>query len=147
MILVFACAWVSIPYIQFYANFFVSFRQEIKSIEVLVQDFLTAMSNKDADKAYALMSSESDAQNQLSNIDTQLQGNKYVIFEGFREISLNEVNISQFGTYKYAEVSGDVYYEEGFIGDFTAKVVKEGQEWKIQWLTVNAPAGKFAKVK
>lgn len=147
VIVLLAGVWISIPYIQFFVNFAVSFPQEIKRIEVLVQDFLTAMSSKDTDAAYEMMSTEGDAQTQRSNIDTLLQGKNYVVFEGFREISLKDINISQYGAYKYAEVSGDVFYDGGFVGDFSGKLVKEGEGWRIQWLTVNAPVEKFVNAK
>lgn len=147
VIVLLAGVWVSIPYIQFFVNFWVSIPQETKSIGAMVDDFLTAMANKETEKAYTMGTSQGDANTWQAGIDNLLQGNNFVLFEGYREISLTNINISQFGTEKYAEVQGDVMYEGDFIGTFSADVVKEGQLWKFRSVTVNAPAEKFARVK
>jgi hypothetical protein len=73
-----------------------------------------------------------------------------VLFEGYESLQIETLNIGPAystdpnepqGT--VARVGGSVSYADGYKGKLQAILEKEDNEWKLDYIRVNAPAEKF----
>jgi len=136
---------ISIPICQFMFGFFGSFPEEMKNTSQVIDEYLSAMAQKDAQRAYKVVYVNGNESIALADLEGLVNGNNYFVFEDYREHSFTGFEMTQVGSVKYAEISGDVTYETNFVGQFSAVLVKENGVWKIQGIQVVAPAEKFGK--
>lgn len=118
-------------------------------IEAVLDQFMTAMVNKDAERACTLFSNRAKRQMSCAEIASWLEGNDYVLFEGYESLHVKTLSVGPAhstdpeqpqGT--VARVSGGVNYAGGYEGGFQAILEKEDGEWKLDNIRVNAPSGK-----
>lgn len=136
---------ISIPICQFMFGFFGSFPEEMKNTSQVIDEYLSAMAQKDAQRAYKVVYVNGNESIALADLEGLVNGNNYFVFKDYREHSFTGFEMTQVGSVKYAEISGDVTYETNFVGQFSAVLVKENGVWKIQGIHVFAPAEKFGK--
>jgi hypothetical protein len=61
---------------------------ERPNVEKVIDQFMRAMADKDADRAYALFSSRSKRKTPLADIEKLTEGKNYKLFEGYRSVEL-----------------------------------------------------------
>jgi len=134
---------LALPVCQFFVGFVSSFPEESSSVAQVLDEYLAALANQDAERAYVVVSRSAEAQLNLEILENLVQGNNYRVFEGYQEISFTDFELTQFGSDRSAEVSGYVSYTDNYVGDFSAVLVKENGTWKIQMMQVNVPPDKI----
>lgn len=124
--------------------------QERGPVESVLDAFMKYMATKDHDRAYALLSPRAQKQYPLSSLQGLTEGNNYVLYEGYKSLSIASINISlkiepdenqPQGT--VAEVSGTVTYEDDIQGTYSAVLEKIADIWKIYGIFVTVPPEKF----
>jgi hypothetical protein len=127
---------------------------KIKSEEApvisVIDSYMRFMVARDADSAYALFSPRMRRQFPISKAEELLEGNNYFVFEGYRSLNLNNLNISKDlntnpdlpqGT--VARVTGTITYEGGIQGTFTATLEKVDGKWLIYSINNDIPPSKI----
>ncbi len=119
-------------------------------VEAVIDTFMKRMVAKDTDNAYALFSPRMKGQFPESKLVELIQGNNYVLFEGYQNLSIENLKISAVvnanpdlpqGT--VATVSGTIGYEGGFTGTFTGTFEKVEGHWLIYGINITVPPDKF----
>jgi F0F1-type ATP synthase membrane subunit c/vacuolar-type H+-ATPase subunit K len=125
---------------------------EEPKVEKVIDEYLNAMAAQDATKAYSLVSTRAKRNVALGDVQKGLEGNNYTLFEGYESIAMANFNLNltsdpdpTMPQGQVAEVDGTVSYADGFTGDFNAVLEKEGEEWRLYSINVNAPADKFGQ--
>jgi hypothetical protein len=115
----------------------------------VLDSFMRAMVDKDADKALSLFSSRAQKQMSKSDLEKMWEGNNYVLFEGYQSLEIGNLNISKdFNTNQnlpqgtVAKVDGTVSYQGSFTGHFDAVLEKEGDTWRLFHINVVVPPDK-----
>jgi hypothetical protein len=120
------------------------------NVAAVLDEFMKAMANKNAEHAYSLFSSRAKQQVPSSEIESWLEGANFVLFDGYDTLQVRTLNINLVhntdpskpqGT--VAQVSGSINYAGGYEGSFQAILEKEGDGWMLDHIQVNAPAEKF----
>lgn len=115
-------------------------------IENVIDAFMRAMANKDADQAHALFSGRAQTQTPRSALERMLKTNDFVSFYGYKKVEVASLYIGPAintnpsapqGT--VARVSGRLFYEGGYTGNFQATLEKENNEWKLYSIKVTIP--------
>lgn len=123
---------------------------ETPLVEQVIDEFMTIMEAKDAAAAYALFSTRAQHKLSLADGEKLLEGNNYALFEGYRSVAIDQINIiasftpdpnAPQGT--VAEVAGTVTYTGGATGTFTAVLEKENDKWRLFAISVSVPPDKF----
>jgi hypothetical protein len=119
-------------------------------VEAVLNRFMEDMKAKDAEAAYSLFSPRSKNGMSMSELEKRLQGNNYVLFDGFESLSVQTLNVSASfnsdpdkpqGT--IANVNGTINYEDGITGTFTAVLEKVDGEWMLYNVNITVPPDKF----
>lgn len=127
-----------------------SIASEQAAIAPVVDHFMQAMAQRDANAAYQLFSSRAQRQTTLANISKLLDGANYVLFDGYQSVAIDSTNLTNAvntnpdvpqGT--VAEVSGKVSYRGGVTGTFRATLEKEGDAWRLFSINVVVPPDKL----
>lgn len=129
----------------FVYDFAASFPQEMNATIQVLDEYMKAMADRDAPRAFAVVAKSSEPPIALNDLESLLRGNNYILFKGYRDLALTGFNLTQTGADKYAEVEGNVLYEGNFVGEFSANVIKENGDWKIQTIKVSVPPDKFGQ--
>jgi hypothetical protein len=123
---------------------------EKPEVENVIDGYLSSMDSQDAGQAYTLISTRAKRNVLLADIEKCLEGNNYKVFEGYREIALTNFTLGLASDSDpdmpqglVAEVDGVISYADGFIGDFTAVLEQDGEEWRLFSINVNVPPDKF----
>jgi hypothetical protein len=123
---------------------------ETGPVTVVLDEFMTHMENQDVESAYALFSPRAQRQIPLSDIQDMLEGNNYILFEGYQNLSIVNLNISAAANTNpdlpqgtVATVTGTITYDEDIQGSFDATLEKVGETWMIDGVWVNVPPDKF----
>jgi hypothetical protein len=110
-----------------------------------------AMLDKDSTSAYALFSTRSKRNIPLTEIQKMLQGNNYILFEGYQKATVTFVNITYAANTNprrpqgtVANIKGTIQYTGGFTGRFEAVLEQENKEWKIFYIDVTVPPDKLS---
>ena len=121
-------------------------------VESVLDEFMNAMLVEDTVKAYALYSPRAQRQISVSDLEELLNGNNFVIIEGYRHLEIGNLkilatrntndNLPQ-GT--VAEVSGVVFYEDNFSGKFDATLEKVDGEWLLHFINIVVPPNKLTQ--
>jgi len=119
-------------------------------VEQIIDHFMCAMANKDVDAAYALFVTRYREQTPLSNFEEMLEGNNYVLFEGYQHVEVTYLYLATAMNTdpnrpqgKVIEAKGTILYEGGLAGSFTATLEKENDVWKLFGIYVTVPPEKF----
>jgi hypothetical protein len=119
-------------------------------VESVLNDYMRYMANKNAESAYALFSPRAQRQIPISKIQEMLEGNNYILFEGYQSLSVSNLNISAAvntnpdlpqGT--VAKVTGVINFEGGIQGSFNGTLEKVGGKWMIDGIYVTVPPDKL----
>lgn len=125
---------------------------ERDDVEQVIYEFMSAMARRDTDAAYALFSTRAQRHVSLSQIEELLEGNNFVLFDGYQSASVMNLNLSAaFNTNPdlpqgtVAKVNGVVTYEGGYTGSFNAMLEQEKGEWRLFNIHVTVPPNKLEK--
>lgn len=119
-------------------------------VESVLDTFMTHMAKKDAESAYALLSPRVQRKASPDDLEKQLVGNNYILFDGYKNLSVQNINLTATvnanpdlpqGT--VAKVAGVVSYDGGFKGQINAVLEKVEDVWKIYSVNVTVPPDKF----
>jgi hypothetical protein len=120
------------------------------TIESVIDAYMIALADQDAQRAYALMSTRAKRNVSLADIEMGLQGNNYTVFEGYQSLTVTDLTINftsdpdpDMPQGEVAEVQGMISYTYDFTGTFAVVLEKEGDEWRIYGINVNVPPDKF----
>ncbi len=129
---------------------FVQVAQEKAPVESVLDSFMQLMVDKDSESAYALFSPRAQRQMPISKIQELLEGNNYVIFDGYQSLSVQTINIRAVTNTNpdvpqgvVAEVTGVVSYDGDFQGKLTGTLEKVDGEWRLDFFNVTVPPSKF----
>ncbi len=118
-------------------------------IESVLGSYMKYMDAKDAKSAYALLSPRAQRQIPLSKVEELLEGNNYVVFEGYQSLSVGNLNISAAANTNpdvpqgtVANVTGTIKFKGGFQGTFTGVLEKVDGKWQIDSMYVVVPPDK-----
>lgn len=127
-----------------------SIAMEKAPIESVLGSYMNYMDAKDAKSAYALFSPRAQRQFSLAKLQELLEGNNYVIFEGYQSLSVANLNISAAANINpdvpqgtVANVTGTVKYEGGFQGTFSGVLEKVDGKWQLHNINVTVPPSKI----
>ena len=119
-------------------------------IETVLDAFLKDMAAKDVKSAYVLFSPRSQHQTPITDLEKLTQGNNYKVFEGYKSVSVQNLNLTAAANTNpdlpqgtVANVTEIVSYSDGFTGQLTAVLEKVNGEWKIYNFNVTVPPDKF----
>lgn len=119
-------------------------------IEAILDSYMKYMVAKDTESAYALFSPRAQRQFPTSKIQELIEGNNYIIFEGYQSLSVQSLNISVAaytnpdvpqGT--VAKVTGIIAYENGIQGTFNGTLEKVEGKWQLDGIFVSVPPNKL----
>jgi hypothetical protein len=123
---------------------------ERAAIEVVLDQYMQAMDDKDVERAYALFSERARRQVPIGKLQELVEGSNYLIFEGYQ--SLKVQNIRLMATVNtnpdmpqgdVAQVDGVVNFEGGIQGTFNGTLEKADGRWQIHGVFVNVPPTKI----
>jgi hypothetical protein len=124
--------------------------QERDDVTAVIDEFMLKMEKKDAAAAYALFSTRAQRQIPLSSIEEMLEGNNYVLFDGYESATVTNLNLNAaFNTNPdlpqgtVAKVTGIVTYEGGITGKVTATLEEENGTWRLHYINVTVPPSKL----
>lgn len=121
-------------------------------VERVLEDFMSAMAQRETQTAYALFSTRVKNQFPRSDLDGMVEGASYCLFDGFEEISINSLVFN--ATFNNrpdepqgvtARVQGIVSYEGDYTGTLTAILQQEGDEYRVVNINVVVPPAKFER--
>jgi hypothetical protein len=119
-------------------------------VEAVLDSFMKDMEAKDVKSAYTLFSPRSKQQTPITEFEKMIQGNNYVIFEGYESLTVQNLNMGTAANTNpnmpqgtFANVTGAVSYKGGFTGKLTAVLEKVDGEWKLFNIYVTVPPDKF----
>ncbi len=123
---------------------------EEPKVEIVIDEYMRAMADQDANNAYTLFSTRAKRSVSLADIEIGLEGNNYLVFKDYQSLSVNNFNIGVNSDSNpdmpqgvVAHVDGMITYADGFTGDFAAVLEQEGDGWHLFGINVNVPPDKF----
>lgn len=123
---------------------------EMAPVESVLDAFMQDMETKDVESAYALFSPRVQRQMPVDDIQTMIDGNNFVLFDGYQSLSVEYLTLTAAvntnpdtpqGT--VAEANGFVEYSGGFTGNFSATLEKVDGKWMIYRIDIIVPPDKF----
>ncbi|HNE06467.1 MAG TPA: hypothetical protein PLT08_18205, partial [Anaerolineales bacterium] len=100
-------------------------------IESILDTFMKDMVAKDIESAYALFSPRVQRQIPIDDIQKMIDGNNYILFDGYKNLSVQNLNLTATANTNpdlpqgtVANVNGFIEYSDGFTGNFTAILEK-----------------------
>jgi hypothetical protein len=119
-------------------------------IESVLDSYMRYMVDKDADSAYALFSPRVQRQIPISKVQEMLEGNNYMLFEGYQSLSVSNLNISatantnpDFPQGTVAKVTGNIKFDDAIQGSFDGTLEKVNGTWMIYGINVTVPPSKI----
>ena len=119
-------------------------------VEAVLDQFMQEMLAEDVDAAYALYSPRAQRQFPKTNLATLLEGNNFVLIEGYQSLTISNLNIKAVANTNpdvpqgtVAEVSGVISYENDFSGQFEAILEKVDGDWFLDGINITVPPDKF----
>jgi hypothetical protein len=123
--------------------------QERDPVTAVLDSFMQKMVARDTQGAYALFSPRAQRQVPVSEIAKMIQGNNYVLFDGYRQLEIDNLTLTAAvntnpdvpqGT--LANISGTVSYDGGIKGKLTATLEKVNGVWMIDRVDITVPPEK-----
>jgi hypothetical protein len=123
--------------------------KEKAPIETVLDNFMREMLAEDIDAAYALYSPRAQRQFSKTDLETFLEGNNFVLIEGYQSLTAGNLNIKAVANSNpdvpqgtVAEVSGIISYENDFTGQFDATLEKVDEVWFLVYINITVPPDK-----
>jgi hypothetical protein len=123
---------------------------EKPSITSVLDSYIQFMANKDAESAYALFSPRAQRQIPQSKLQEMLEGNNYIVFEDYQNLSVTTYTISVVANTNpnlpqgnVSKVSGTIHYKGDIQGTFNGTLEKVGDKWMIDGIYVTVPPSKI----
>jgi hypothetical protein len=141
------CSIICIALVVLGAN---KIKSEEAPVISVIDSYMKFMVAKDAESAYALFSPRAQRQVPISKVEELLEGNNYIIFEGYQKLDLTNFNVSAAlnnnpdlpqGT--VATVTGTITYDGGIQGTFNGTLEKVDGKWLINSMYNNVPPSKI----
>lgn len=127
-----------------------SVESEREPVTAVLDAYMEAMAAQDAERAYALFSPRAQRQIPLADIEELLDGNNYMIFEGYQRLSLQSFNISTAVNTDpdvpqglVAKVNGTITYAGQITGSFNGVLEKVDDQWMLDGIHVTVPPDKL----
>ncbi|MBN2003569.1 MAG: hypothetical protein JXA21_09460 [Anaerolineae bacterium] len=124
--------------------------REKAPVESVLDSYMQAMADKDIESAYALFSPRAQRQIPLSKLQELIEGNNYVVFEGYQSLSVQTLNIKAVANTNpdvpqgtVAEVTGIVAYDHDVQGKFTGTLEKVDDVWQLDAIYITVPPSKL----
>jgi hypothetical protein len=123
---------------------------EQAAITPVIDQFMRAMVQRDADGAFRIFSTRAQRQTALADLTDMVEGPNYVLFEGYQSVTIDNTNISTVmntnpdipqGT--VATVTGTVTYTGDVKGEVRATLEKEEGTWRLFFINVIVPPSKM----
>ncbi len=115
-------------------------------IENVLDTFMKDMAAKDTQSAYQLFSLSSHAHVSLLDLNAMVAGDKFVLFDGYRRLSVDNININFVNNASrdqpqgtVARVEGSIAYKNGTVGHFQAVLEKSGDVWELYSIYLDFP--------
>jgi hypothetical protein len=119
-------------------------------VELVLDNYMRHMANKDAEGAYALLSPRAQRQIPISEVENLLEGNNYILFEGYQSLLVINLNISATANTNpnlpqgtVANVTGTIMFEGNIQGSFNGVLEKVDGTWMIDSMFVTVPPDKI----
>lgn len=119
-------------------------------VEAVLKSFMEDMQAKDVEAAYGLFSPRSKQTTPLTDLKNMLEGNNYILFDGYENLTVQNLNFSaaintnpEMPRGTVANVTGMISYEDGYTGRFTAVLEKVDGQWKLFNINITVPPDKF----
>ena len=123
---------------------------EKEPIESVLDSYMSYMTAKDVDKAYALFSPRARRQLPISIFQEMIEGNNYIIFEGYQSLTAKNINMGTAANTNpdmpqgtVAKVTGTIMYKGGIQGTFNAILEKVDDIWMLDGMYVTVPPSKI----
>jgi hypothetical protein len=116
---------------------------ETKPIEAVLDSNMRLMVAKDIESSYAQFSTRARQNFPISNIQEMVEGNNYLLYQGYKELHVESINVNANAQGILASVSGVILYEDGSEGQFNATLEKEAGKWQIVSFQINVPTSKI----
>jgi hypothetical protein len=127
-----------------------SISTEQASITPVIDRFMHAMTQHDAQAAYRLFSSRAQRQTPLADLSTLLDGPNSVLFDGYQSVTIDSTNLTSAVNTNpdvpqgsVATVNGTVTYAGSVTGSFRATLEKEDGDWRLFFINVTVPPSKI----
>ena len=124
--------------------------KENAPVASVIDKFMRNMEAKDFESAYALFSPRSQRQTPISDLEKLAEGNNHVLFDGYKNVSIESLNLNaavnsnpDMPQGRVANVSGTISYKGNFTGQFSAILEKVDDQWMIHHISVIVPPEKF----
>jgi hypothetical protein len=124
--------------------------KENTSASAVLDKYMRAMAAKNAEEAYDLFSPRAKRQIPILKVQEMLEGNNFVIFDGYKNLSVTSLVLSaavntdpDVPQGNLAKVAGTISYEGGVQGSFNGLLEKVNGDWKIDSIFVTVPPNKF----
>lgn len=123
---------------------------EKDDIQLVLDQLMQRLANKDARAAYALFSTRAQRYTPPSQLEALLRGENFVVVEGYRSLEVGSVSVGHAahtdprapqGT--VAKVQCRVSYASGHTGVLQAVLEKESGYWRVHWFNVVVPPEKM----
>ncbi len=119
-------------------------------VELVLDSYMRYMENKDVESAYALFSPRAQRQIPISKLQEALEGNNYFLFDGYRSLSIMNINMMASANLDpdlpqglVAKVAGIISYDGDVQGGFNGVLEEVGDEWMIDSMYVTVPPNKI----
>jgi hypothetical protein len=149
-IVVIALCLCLVAFVALFGTSLYKVSKEKSPVESVLDDYMEYMVNKDAESAYALFSPRIQRQFPISKIQDLLDGNNYILFEGYQNLSVSNLNISKMANTNpdapqgtVAKVTGAINFEGGIQGSFNGTLEKVDGVWMIDGIFITVPPEKI----
>jgi hypothetical protein len=127
-----------------------SISTEQAAITPVIDRFMRAMTEHDAQAAYGLFSSRAQRQTPIADLAKLLEGPNYALFDGYQSVTVDTTNLTStvntnpdIPQGSVANVNGTVSYTGGVSGSFRATLEKEDGDWRLFYINVTVPPSKL----
>ncbi len=123
---------------------------EQPKVQAVLQALMTAMANKDTQTAASLFVAGPGAGVPVAELDRLLEGSNYVLFDGYRELTVTGLVMN--ATFNNnpdepqgvtARVQATISYDGGYTGTIHAVLRQQGGEWRLMSFQVVVPPSKL----
>jgi hypothetical protein len=97
----------------------------------VLDEFMTHMAARDAVAAYALFSAIAKAQVPQETLEQEAQGNFGDLVQGYKDLTVSNMEVKTDANGTYADLSGTVNYEDDTKRNFVSRLDKEGDAWLV----------------
>jgi hypothetical protein len=124
--------------------------QEKEPVENVLDTYMRHMANKDIESAYTLFSPRAQRQIPIAELEKLIEGNNYILFEGYQSLSVSNLNISAAANTNpdlpqgtVAKVTGILMFEGNIQGSFNGVLEKVDGTWMIDGMHITVPPDKI----